>query len=52
MQAALGSQAARPFKLRKSFGRGGGSAEGLRGGGLRARVTVVLSPAQPPGWKK
>lgn len=52
MQAAPGAQAARPFKLRKSFGRGGGAAERSRGGGLRARVTLVLSPAQPPGWKK
>lgn len=49
-----GAQAVRPFKLRKSLGRGGGGGcEALRGcGGLRARVTLLLSPAQPPGWKK
>lgn len=53
MQAKPGAQAARPFKLRKSFGRGGGCAEGLLGrGGLRARLTLLLSPAQPPVWKK
>lgn len=50
MQAGPGVQAVRPFKLRKSLGMGRcGGGTGAAGG---ARVTLVLSPAQPPGGRR
>uniref|UniRef100_A0A8C5TWC6 Microtubule-associated proteins 1A/1B light chain 3C n=1 Tax=Malurus cyaneus samueli TaxID=2593467 RepID=A0A8C5TWC6_9PASS len=52
MRAAPGAQPARPFKLRKSLGRGAGGAEGLRGAGGAASTRNAFFLSCPAATRR